>query len=106
MYRDYKTYNRNSKKVAERLADWWRLFEKILGDNQSEYTGISSLKQCLIIVAKNLRFSIQHFMILKNYKTAPKIKYKSIRWWEKNVTKKNLVLVYRITTNMNNFFWK
>jgi len=31
---------------------------------RSKYTGISSLKQCLIIVAENLKFSIQLLKVL------------------------------------------
>jgi len=49
----------------------------MLEDSQSEHTGISSMKQCLIIVAENLRFLIQHSILLKNYKTALKVNYKS-----------------------------
>jgi len=42
--------------VAERSVHLERLFVKIIEDIRSAYTGISSLKQCLIIVAENLRF--------------------------------------------------
>jgi len=56
--------------------DWKILF----WGNQREHTGISSVKQCLIIVAENLRFLIQHLMLLKNYKTALKTNSKGIGW--------------------------
>ena len=46
--------------VAERSVRFISLFIKINKNIRSEHTGISSLKQCkLIIVVKNLRFSIQ-----------------------------------------------
>jgi len=43
---------------------------------------MSSLKQCLIIVVVNPRFLIKYLIVSKNYKSAPKIKYKRIRSWE------------------------
>ena len=64
--------------VAERSIRLERCFVKNIQDIRSEYTGISSLKQCLIIVADNLRFSIQHLMILKRVKSVPKTNYKCI----------------------------
>jgi len=62
--------------VAERSVFLMKISCKIIGDIRSEYTGMSSDKQCLIIVAENLRFLIQHLMKLKFFliKTAPKIK--------------------------------
>lgn len=49
--------------VVERLIGA-RSFEKKAGSIQSEHAGISSFKQCLIIVTENLRFPIQRLMIL------------------------------------------
>jgi len=44
--------------VAERFICWWRLIGKLIGGIKSEYTGMSSFKQCLNIVAEILRFLI------------------------------------------------
>ncbi len=46
--------------VAERFISQRRLIENLIGGIKSEYTGMSSLKQCLNIVAENLRFLIKH----------------------------------------------
>jgi len=44
-------------KVAERYIYLKRLIVKLVENIISEYTDISSLKQCLIIVTENQRFS-------------------------------------------------
>ena len=44
--------------VAERFVNLGSLFLKIDGNIKSEYVGISSLKQCLIVVTENLRFPL------------------------------------------------
>jgi hypothetical protein len=46
--------------VTERSISRRRLIENLIGGIRSEYTGMSSLKQCLNIVAENLRFLIKH----------------------------------------------
>ncbi len=50
--------------VAERFIRSWRLIEKLIRSIKSEYTGMSSFKQCLNIVAENLMFLIKHWMKL------------------------------------------
>jgi len=49
--------------VAERFVGLGRLYVSTVGGIRSEYTGISSQKQCfLITVAANLRFLIQYLI--------------------------------------------
>lgn len=58
-------------KVAERYIYLKRLIVKLIENIISEYTDISSLKQCLIIVTENQRFSF--YLLKKKIKTGSKI---------------------------------
>ena len=60
------TNNFYGSRMSDRLE---RYFVKDIWDIHCKYTGISSMKKCIITFAVNLKFLIQHLMILKIYKS-------------------------------------
>jgi len=80
MYRDLKliteTVNIGSRAFSLFNEDKLKNLSEIA---EASILALVALNTVLISVAENLRFSLQHLMIWKNYKTVPKINYKCMR---------------------------